>query len=146
MLAGKDPLTRKGESEPCCAVDLGNAYGAATSRGPLDLDLVAAHGVDIKSAFQRKGVNYFAGTLAHITKRSERAGGVYAEFFFEFPPGGGFRILSVVQFPFRDRPSTKIAAAPKRPAWMDEKDKNISLAERYIKMPALTVAMLIGPR
>jgi hypothetical protein len=40
-----------------------------------------------------------------------------------------------------------IAAAPKRPAWMDEEDKRMSaLLWRYIKMPALTVAMLIGPR
>jgi hypothetical protein len=127
-LAGEDLLPRDRKREPCCVVDLGNANGAATSRRPLDLDLVAAHGADIKSTFQRKGVNYFAGTLAHITKRSERAGGVYTEFFFEFPPGGGFRILSVIQFPFRDRPGTKIAAAPKRPAWMDQKNKNIRLA------------------
>ena len=128
LLAGEDLSPREGKREPGCAVDLGNAYGAATSRRPLDLDLVAAHRADIKSTFQRKGVNYFSGTLAHITKRSERAGGAYAEFFLEFPPGGGFRILSVVQFPFRDGPSTKVAAAPKRPAWMDEEDKNIRLA------------------
>ena len=146
MLAGKDPLTRKGESEPCCAVDLGNAYGTATSRRPLDLDLVAAHGADIKSTFQRKGVNYFAGALAHITQRLERAGGVYAEFFFEFPPGGAFRILSVVQFPFRDRPSTKIAAAPKRPPGWTRRTRISALLWWYIKMPALTVDMRMGPR
>jgi hypothetical protein len=131
LLAGEDLPPREGKREPGCAIDLGNAYGAATSRRPLDLDLIAAHGADIKSTFQRKGVNYFAGTLAHITKRSERAGGVYAEFFFEFPPGGGFRILSVVQFPFRDRPGTKIATA---------------LQWRYIKTPALSIAIRIGPR
>jgi hypothetical protein len=118
-----------------------------TSRGPLDRDLVTAHGADIKSPFQRVGQDQFAATLAHLAERLERTGRFDTEFLCEFPARCGLRVFAVVQLPFRNRPCAEIAVAPKRAAGMDEENDKARVAMTIHQDAGaygchLTVAML----
>jgi hypothetical protein len=127
-LTGENLFSREGNNEPRRAIDLGNIHGAATSRRPVNGDIVAAHATHVKITFQRIGLNYFSGALAHLAKRPERANSFYAELFFEFAPGRGFGVFSIVQLPLRDRPDAKISVTPKGSARMDQQNINAGVA------------------
>ena len=45
-----------------------------------------------------------------------------AELLRELAPGGGFRVLAVAIFAFRDRPGAGVLLGPERPAGVDEED------------------------
>jgi hypothetical protein len=124
----QESFPRAGNREQRRAIDLGNIHGAATSRRPFNGDVVAGQATHIKIAFQRIGLNCFSGTLAHLAKRPEWANGFYAELFFEFAPGRGFGVFSIVQLPLWDRLGAKIAVTPKGSARMDQQNINARVA------------------
>jgi hypothetical protein len=57
-----------------------------------------------------------------LTQGLERTAGFRAEFLREFAARSGLRIFLIVQFALRDGPCAEIAAAPERPARMDQKN------------------------
>ena len=94
-MASQNLLPGEGEREPCGAVNLRKVYDPATARGPFNRYVVTADVIDVKIAFHRIAPNYLAGALAYVAKRLQLAGTFYAEFFFEFAPSCGFRVLSI---------------------------------------------------
>jgi hypothetical protein len=144
-LTGKNLFARAGNREQRRAIDLGNIHGAATSRRPFNGDVVAVHATPIKIAFQRIGLNCFSGTLAHLAKRPEWANGFYAELFFEFAPGRGFGVFSIVQLPLWDRLGAKIAVTPKDSARMDQQNINAGVATPVYQDAGAHVSHAVRP-
>ena len=95
-LACKSIFSRaEGNREPRGAINFRKMRGPAASGWPFNREVVAANVIDVEITFHRIAQDRLAGTLAHIAKRLQFAGTFYAEFFFEFAPSCGFRVLSI---------------------------------------------------
>src|SRR6185295_13790447 len=109
--------------QPYGPVHFGKRRALAGSRRPFDLEPVRIEKRRLEIALDREGGDELAAALAQF---AERDIGSFrwrsAEFLFEFAPGDGERIFTLVIFALRDGPGTFILVLPERPTGMHEEN------------------------
>src|SRR5581483_446106 len=116
------------DGEPFAAVDLGVRHPAPGSARPLDARDVAGDRARVRVGFPRPGVYHLSGLLLDEAERNEWSRGDEARFFVELASSRVEKLFAFVDGAFRDRPRSRVALGPERPAGVREKDIDRALS------------------
>ena len=108
--------------EPCGPVDLGKAPALAGPRRPFHFEEIAGDRGFVDVGLYRKCDNSLAAGLTEFAKQGKVTLDRGSGLLVKFAPGGGERILALVEEALGDGPGGIILPRPKRSAGMAEEN------------------------